>query len=164
MQRNNIWKYVTLLASKHQRKTVSSLVCCPAFILAWLALFSLQHLFELMEVKRAGETWQSIGRRPECGGSCQRVGRARGHCWVPVARAAPHSEVIFLLMCHPGNYSVEVLTQRRELTSCSLAGIPSRWIIVLCASANKECDLKSYQLMFPCGPTPRSLCWEKLAS
>lgn len=50
-----------------------------------------------------------------------------------------------------------VLTQQRELTSCSLAGISSRWIIVLCASTNKEVDLKSYQLMFPRGPTPRSL-------
>lgn len=76
---------------------------------------------------------------------------------VLVARAVPRAEAIFLLMHQPGNYSVELLTQGRELTSCSLAGISSRWIIVLCASTNKEVDLKSYQLMFPRGPTPRSL-------
>lgn len=64
----------------------------------------------------------------------------------------------FLLIRQPGNYSVEVLTQGRELTSCSLAGISSCWIIILCASTNKEVDLKSYLLMFPRGPMPRSLC------
>lgn len=70
----------------------------------------------------------------------------------------------FLLMCQLGNYAVEVLTQWRDLTSCSLAGISSHWIMVLCASTNKEVDLKSYQLMFPRGPMPRSLRWEKVLS
>lgn len=68
-----------------------------------------------------------------------------------------HAVRRFALGAPTENYSLEVLTQQRELTSCSLAGISSRWIIALCASTNKEVDLKSYRLMFPRGPMPRNL-------
>lgn len=81
-----------------------------------------------------------------------------------MALAEPQSEVIFLLTHQPGNYSVEVLIQPRELTSCSLEGISSHWLIVLCASTNKEVDLKSFHLVFSHGPTSKEAWLRKLPS
>lgn len=60
-----------------------------------------------------------------------------------MALAEPQSVVISFLTHQPGSYSVEVLIQPRELTSCSLEGISSHWLIVVYASTNKGLDLQS---------------------